>query len=665
MKKIGRAFSLFFLIFSVWINQASIAVAAGVIGAPTVVVKPNPVSESESIQLRIEVETELSTVLYQPTFDAPDFLVIGSGPQVYGNPPVRKFIAGKEKTTTKRIFEFVLSPKRSGILWIRNIQFKAGDESIRTQDVMVKVLEDKDGASTNGSVGNARGGSAGSSSSGSRQNGEDQTSPNWSGDEEDEQGNPAAPGFSRGGSNSVDGDLPARFNSDFTVHANISKKSAYVGEPIVIEYWLYDFGGLQEIEVQKWPSFNGFWKEDLEITNQFRFESLLINNEIGRRAFISRYALYGLRPGKFRLDRLNIRGAYVSRMRGNGFFLAQQRRIGTHGSQDIEIEVLPLPTEGRPTPFSGAVGSFQLQLESEKSIVPQHSPVTFTLTLSGEGNFQSVDAIPIPLPPGFEVYDSKSGARGTTPLGMRKDLSSQKVFQVTAIPRSAGKFTIAPIEWNYFDPKKKTYEKLVTKPLEIEVTESAMGANPTNQYLSNGSTPGANGASGDAAQNQISLLLSKDGIFQAISWRKSILALLVVILLVNIVLVYRWYRSSARNVVLDFLKDPLAEAKEEFQKGKGSKDVMWANHFEEALFSMGEVLLNTNPRGVPRSEFEALWREQKLPAPLFHQMALVLDQLDQLRFTGKKSNQEMAQLKGKLERQISEIFQGAKGLSGK
>lgn len=665
MKKIGRLICLFFLIFGVWTTQIVVATAAGVIGAPTVVVKPNPVSESESIQLRIEVETELSTVLYQPTFDAPDFLVIGSGPQVYGNPPVRKFIAGKEKTTTKRIFEFVLSPKRSGVLWVRNIQLKAGGETIRTPDVMVKVLEDKQGATTNGSAGASMGGSGGGSGGDSIQNREDQTVPDWNSDEEDEEGNPAAPGYSKGGSNAVGGDLPARFNSDFTVHANISKKSAYVGEPIVIEYWLYDFGGLQEIEVQKWPSFNGFWKEDLEITNQFRFESLLINNEIGRRAFISRYALYGLRPGKFRLDRLNIRGAYVSRMRGNGFFLAQQRRIGTHGSQDIEIEVLPLPSEGRPSTFSGAVGSFQLQLESERSIVPQHSPVTITLTLSGEGNFQSVDAIPIPLPPGFEVYDSKSGARGTTPLGMRKDLSSQKVFQVTAIPRSAGKFTIAPIEWNYFDPRKKTYEKLVTKPLEIEVTESAMGANPTNQYLSNGSTPGASGANGDAAQNQISLLLSKDGIFQAISWRKSILALLVVILLVNLVLVYQWYRSSAKNVVLDFLKDPLAEAKEEFQKGKGSKELLWANHFEEALFSMGEVLLKTNPRGIPRSEFEALWREQKLPAPIFHQIALVLDQLDQLRFTGKKSSQEMAQLKEKLEKQISEIFRSAKGLGGK
>lgn len=628
MKKIGKVFYVFFL-FLVLLPLVT-AAASPVIGPPTVVVKPNPVSESESVQLRIEIETELSTILYQPTFDAPDFLVIGSGPQVYGNPPVRKFVSGKEKTTTKRIFEFVLSPKKSGNLWIRNIQLKAGNETVRSQDIMVKVVEDtqKDSRGTPGSTQ----------------------------DDEDERTNPAAPGFSNLSPGSSGADQPERFNSDFTVHANVSKKSAYVGEPIVIEYWLYDFGGLQEIEVQKWPSFNGFWKEDLEITNQFRFESILIDNEIGRRAFISRYALYGLRPGKFRLDRLNIRGAYVSRMRGNGFFLTQQRRIGMHGSQDIEIQVLPLPEEGRPNPFSGAVGSFTLQLESEKTIVPQHSPVTFLLTLSGEGNFQSIDSIPIPLPTGFEIYDSKSGARGTTPIGMRKDLSSQKVFQVTAIPRTAGKFTIPSIEWNYFDPKKKTYERIATKPLEIEVTESAMDANPQNQYLGTGDPQAP-------SPPQLSLLLTKDGLFQNISWKQAASWALALVLLGNLFLLYRWYRGSAGNVVLDFLKDPLAEAKDEFQKGKSAKEIQWANHFEEVIFRIGEALLKTNPRGITRGEFEQLWRDGKLPAPLFHQMALVLDQLDQLRFTGKKSNQELSALKAKVEKQISEIFQSAKRLN--
>jgi hypothetical protein len=628
MKKIGSIFFLFLF--------CARAIASELIAPPTVVVTPNPVEESESVQLRIEVETELSTVLYQPTFDAPDFIVIGSGPQVYGNPPVTKYISGKERTTTKRVFEFVLSPKKAGALWIRNIQIKVGKENVKTSDLMVKVIEDgKGGNRTN-----------------RQQNIPPSPTPPTSLDE-DESTNPAAPDYGRN-SDSGPVDERTKFNSDFTVHAALSKRSAYVGEPIVIEYWLYDFGALQQIEVQKWPSFNGFWKEDLEITNQFRFESMLINNEYGRRAFISRYALYGLRPGKFRLDRLNIRGAYVSRAQSNGVFLSQSRRIGMHGSQDVEIEVLPLPETNRPKNFSGAVGDFQIKLEAEKTVLAQHSPVTFTLTLSGEGNFQSIENILIPLPPGFEVYDSKTGAKGTTPMGMRRELFSQKVFQVTAIPRTAGKFTIPAIEWNFFHPKKKAYELVATAPLELEVTESAAGATPNNQYLTAGQGPGS-----PEGQSSRSLITNPE-FYRKVPLKKVFGFALALLFVLNLYLFVRWYRLKASGIVLDFLKDPLAEAKAEWQKGKDTKDIQWTNFFEESLYSAGEALLGSNPRGITRSDFEDLWREKKLPAPLFHQISLVLDQLDQLRFTGKKSAGDLEKIKSKLAKQIEEIFAAAK-----
>ncbi len=625
MIKTGSFFFLLIYCAEVW--------ASDLIAPPTVVVTPNPVQESESVQLRIEVETELSTVLYQPTFDSPDFIVIGSGPQVYGNPPVTKYVSGKQKTTTKRVFEFVLSPKKSGALWIRNIQIKVGKENVQTPDVMVKVVEDGKGGNQ----------------ANNRQSPPRTPPPSF----DDDSTNPAAPNYSRGADDGPS-DEPTKFNSDFTVHAAVSKRSAYVGEPIVIEYWLYDFGALQEIEVQKWPSFNGFWKEDLEITNQFRFESVLVDNEIGRRAFISRYALYGLRPGKFRLDRLNIRAAYVSRTVSNGIFLSQSRRIGMHGSQDVEIEVLPLPEAGRPKDFSGAVGDFQIKLEAEKSILPQHSPVTFTLTLSGEGNFQSIDNILIPLPAGFEIYDSKTGAKGSTPMGMRRDLHSQKVFQVTAIPRTPGKFTIPAIEWNFFHPQKKTYESVSTAPLELEVTENAAGAAPNNQYLTPGQAPGAS-----PGQPTLALITNPE-LYRKIPLKKVLGAFLILFLALNLYLLFRWYRLKASGIVLDFLKDPLGEAKAEYQRGKDTKDLQWTNSFEEALYATGEALLESNPRGITRSDFENLWREKKLPAPLFHQISLVLDQLDQLRFTGKKSAGDLDKTKAKIAKQIEEIFAAAK-----
>jgi hypothetical protein len=619
MVKIG---SILFVLFL----EAN-ALASGLVSRPIVVVSPNPVPESQSVQLKIEVETELSTVVYQPTFQAPDFIMIGSGPQVYGNPPVTKYISGKQKTVTKRIFEFVLSPKKAGVLWIRNIQLKVGGDTVKSEDMMVKVLEDSIASPTP-----------------TRE------------DEEEDSSNPASPNYngsrSSQASSSLKDDEPSRFNSDFTVHAAISKKKVFPGEPIIIEYWLYDFGGLREVEVQKWPTFNGFWKEDLEITNRFEFEEIFVDNRIGRRAFISRYALYGLRPGKFRLDRLVIRGAYVAGIVSNGFFQSQSMRVGTHGSQELEIEVQPLPKENQPKDFTGAVGSFQLKLESEKTIVPQHTPVTLTLTLSGEGNFQSIDNIIIPLPEGFESYDSKTGAKGTTPIGMRRELFSQKVFQITAIPRKSGKFTIPAIEWNYFHPEKNAYEKISTLPLELEVSENAAGAGNKNVYSN--TAPGS-----DNSTEKLSLLELNSQIGSKISWFRFWNILLILFGIVNAVLLFQWIKQRSKGMVIDLLADRLASAKTEFQAGKNSGKEDWLNHFEECLYGIGEVLLESNPRGITRSDFESHWREKKLPPTLFHQIALTLDQLDQLRFAGKRSQQELNTTKKKMESVINGILKEA------
>jgi hypothetical protein len=618
MVKIG---SILFILF-----LQTNALASGLVSRPIVVVSPNPVPESQSVQLRIEVETELSTVVYQPTFQAPDFIMIGSGPQVFGNPPVTKYVSGKQKTVTKRIFEFVLSPKKEGALWIRNIQLKVGGDTVKSEDIMIKVIVDSN------------------------------PSPTPTREDEEDSTNPAAPNYggsrSTTPSSSLSDNEPSRFNSDFTVHAAVSKKKVFPGEPIIIEYWLYDFGGLREVEVQKWPTFNGFWKEDLEITNRFEFEEVFVDNRIGRRAFISRYALYGLRPGKFRLDKLVIRGAYVAGVVSNGFFQSQSMRVGTHGSQEVEIEVQPMPKENQPKDFTGAVGSFQLKLESEKTIVPQHTPVTLTLTLSGEGNFQSIDNIIIPLPAGFESYDSKTGAKGTTPIGMRRELFSQKVFQLTAIPRTAGKFTIPPIEWNFFHPGKNAYEKISTSPLEIEVTENAAGAVNKNTYSN---TP--QGA--DGSTEKLALLEMNSQIGSKIPWLRFWNILLILFGIINSVLLFQWIKQRSKGMVIDLLADRLASAKTEFQAGKNSSKEDWLNHFEECLYCIGETLLESNPRGITRSDFESHWREKKLPPTLFHQIALTLDQLDQLRFAGKRSAQELSATKKKVETVINGILKEA------
>jgi hypothetical protein len=319
----------------------------------------------------------------------------------------------------------------------------------------------------------------------------------------------------------------------------------------------------------------------------------------------------------------------------------------------VTLEILPLPTEGRPEKFSGAVGQFHLKLEADKTTVPQHTPVTFTATLQGIGNFQAVDNIRIPLPPDFEIYESKTGARDTAPIGMRRELNSQKTFHVTAVPRKAGTFTVESLTWNYFDPESGTYKKLSTNPIEITVTENSAGAQGSNNYLSPSSSSNGGGAT-DAEEIRP---LKAMGEAPAFNLRLVLNIALALAFLLNAWLVFRLLRSRAKRYLGGVFQDRFQRARADFAQAKAAEDGSWLSSLEDSLYALGEVLLGSNPRGLTRTDFEAQWREQKLPAPLFHRIALVLDRLDLNRFSSTKT-MDSAQ-RAKLLQEVESILKDA------
>jgi len=555
---------------------------------------PNPVSEQESIQLRIVVDSPLSTPVVQPSFDSPDFTVMGVPGLNYS--PIDSD-AGPN-TRKKLTFTFVLMPKRAGEFSIRNIQVKVGKEVRMSPDVRIKVIAGAQGSKSG--------------------------SPNAFA-QDDESSNPAAPTYQ--GSNFSH---PTRFNSDFTVHGMLSKKRAYVGEPVVVEYYLYDFGHLRQVDVLKWPTFDGFWKEDLHLSNQPTFEEVFVQNQEMRRAFLAKYALYGIKPGKLSVDRFGIRGKYLSddSLRP-GLVFGFDLRTGQHYSQDLTLELLPLPEAGRPQNFGGAVGQFSLKLESNKVTVPANTPLTLTLTLSGIGNFQAIDSIKLPLPTDFELYESTAVGRVTAPFGSKQELESKKTFQIIAIPRKPGKFDIPAFSWSFFNPEKTQYESLTTEALSIEVTEGVSGNDgPTNSYLS--SQEGKTKPESEFRPlKTFTLEIRKKTDY--LPWA------LIALLAINLFLVFAKLRAKWRNLFsLVRSVDRFAEARIALLRAKGIKDSEWQAGLEEVVLMTMKVLLGTNSRGMTKHDLEEAWKARGLSAPLYQRMSALLEEIDRHRFSSQK-----------------------------
>lgn len=175
---------------------------------------------------------------------------------------------------------------------------------------------------------------------------------------------------------------------------------------------------------------------------------------------------YAKSPGSLAL---NAAGQLLNVTTGTvGFGLFQQQRVEqisvTSNQPSITVRPLPLPA---PAGFSGAVG--QLRLTSK--VVPETAavgePITWTLELSGTGNWPDLPGLPArTVSRDFQVIQPQ--AKRTPAEGKLFDVILAE--DVVLVPAKPGTYTLGPIEFAYFDVKSGTYRTLTTPRSTVTVT---------------------------------------------------------------------------------------------------------------------------------------------------------------------------------------------------
>ena len=140
----------------------------------------------------------------------------------------------------------------------------------------------------------------------------------------------------------------------------------------------------------------------------------------------------------------------------------------TIASPSSELKVLPLPLEGRPKDFSGAVGDFQVSSDISPTRAAAGDPITLRLHVSGAGNFDRVD------PPMFDhldhwkTYPAKSSFTPSDAVGYK----GEKVFEQPLIAAQPGEQSIPGLELSYFNPSTRHYERARTPPIKMTIATS-------------------------------------------------------------------------------------------------------------------------------------------------------------------------------------------------
>ncbi len=279
--------------------------------------------------------------------------------------------------------------------------------------------------------------------------------------------------------------ITEKVNRNMVLKLEVDKTTCYVGEPVVATYKLYT-RLKSESKLSQNPSFNGFSVVDLTQGNGMNYSTGELNGKQYNVYVIRKSQLYPLQSGLIELEPAElennlqfIKEGYAARQRNDlsNFFDdlsmglppdAIVNQMVVLKSKPVNITVKPLPEEGKPSSFNGAVGNFTLDVSLEKNKFSTDEAGMLSVTINGSGNMQLLTAPEIEWPTGIEAFDPKISDQlnnNSIPI------SGTKTFSFPFAANTAGEYIIPPVRFSYFDPKEGKYKMVDSKPIPFSVSK--------------------------------------------------------------------------------------------------------------------------------------------------------------------------------------------------
>ena len=385
---------------------------------------PNVVAADEQFNVTFIIEGEENPSDFQWSSGS-DFQVLW-GPQS-GRSTSIQIINGKRTKSVQTTYTYVLRPASSGRFSLPPATAKVNGKEIRSGQVAIQVA------------------AAGAASSSSQQRSAQQ------------------PGQTQqaGGAGIQD--------SDIFLKMDLSRTKAVVGEPIIVTLKLYQRVNIGGFENVVFPTFNGFWSQEIEAPTNIEFSREVYDGQIYNSALLRKFVIIPQQQGQVKIDPaemvclVNVRVSSGGTSIFDGFFddyRTVRKKISTGA---VTVNVSPLPA-GAPASFGGGVGSFSISAKLSRDTLKTHEAASLLVTVSGKGNISLLEAPKVKFPPDMEVYDTKVSEKVD-----QGGLSGSKYYEFPFIPRSHGDFVIEPVKYSYYDVNQGRYVTLETEPIPVAV----------------------------------------------------------------------------------------------------------------------------------------------------------------------------------------------------
>jgi hypothetical protein len=251
----------------------------------------------------------------------------------------------------------------------------------------------------------------------------------------------------------------------FYIVGEVDNKNPYVNEQITYTFKFYNRAPLTNAQLGL-PDFKGFLKEGPDKEKEVE----QITNGVRWQVTSLHFALFPFAPGTLTIDPTRlVADAIMRSQRGDSLFddffaMNRTKRISLR-SEPITIVVSPLPTAARPANFSGLVGHFDLKTSLGKTALAVGDSSTMTVTLEGNGNLRDFQMPPL-ASNDFKVYDDQP----MFDIKQGQPWKGTKVFKRALVPLKAGALSVPSVQITYFDTASKSYKTLESQKLVVNAT---------------------------------------------------------------------------------------------------------------------------------------------------------------------------------------------------
>ena len=279
---------------------------------------------------------------------------------------------------------------------------------------------------------------------------------------------------------------PSQIKKDIFIKSSLSNKKVFVGEQIYLKYEIFSAYDIEQISLISMPDIRGFYKVNIENTTKLTYKTVLIKGKHYKYSALKRIVLFPLFAGDFKISPLKLKVTALIRSKEFPNFFALPYTL-IISSDEINIDVKPLPPYTGKDKFSGIVGSLTINTAQYSKMIHVGESSKFYITVQSNGNLNNIK--------NFQFNTNLKSKIILSDIYNDKKLANNiyyfsKKFEYTIIPEEKGNLLINLNGLTYFNSNKNRYILQNIKPLSFNVktASSLNNINLKNETLNKSSS---------------------------------------------------------------------------------------------------------------------------------------------------------------------------------